>query len=143
MAEQTSTKEISHLFSLADKLHACREMKKEHKDAIKELDAEIDSLDRQLSDGMVEAECTKFSRGGKLFYLTSSLYASPLAGKSATLNDTLKKEGFGSLVKESVNPRTLSSFVKEQIAANDGNLPDWLAGIVNTYEKASVGIRKG
>ena len=140
---QKKNVDISHHFGLADKLRTCREEKKDHESRVKELNASIETLDRELSSGMVEAECTKFSRGGKLFYLHTGVHASAQAGKKAAMCAALKKAGYGSLVKEDVNVRTLSSFCKEQMALNDGNLPDWLAAVVNAHEEVNVNIRKG
>ena len=56
--------------------------------------------------------------------------------------DALKENGFGALVVETVNSNTLSSFIKEQMAENDDEIPEWLKENVNTFEKVSVGIRK-
>jgi len=53
-----------------------------------------------------------------------------------------KAEGFGELVQETVNSNSLSAFVKEQITENGDVLPDWLNGLVNIYEKTTVGVRK-
>jgi len=142
MDEQKKNVDFSLLFDLADKLRACRDEKKEHEDRIKELNAQIETIDKELSDGMVEAECSKFSRNGKLFYLYNTLHASSLDGNKAAMFAALKKEGYGSLVTETVHAKTLESFVKEQMAANDGNLPDWLKKVVNAYEGVTVGIRK-
>ena len=54
----------------------------------------------------------------------------------------LKANGYGSLVVESVNANTLSSFIKEQREATGMDVPEWLGDTVSTYEKVSVGIRK-
>jgi hypothetical protein len=56
---------------------------------------------------------------------------------------TLKDNGYGSLVVETVNANTLASFVKEQKAANEDEVPAWLSDVVSVYEKVSVGVRKG
>ena len=55
----------------------------------------------------------------------------------------LKEQGYGSIVVETINANTLASFVKEQMAANEDVLPEWLADVVSTFEKVSVGVRKG
>ena len=57
--------------------------------------------------------------------------------------DALKSQGYGDIVTETVNANTLASFVKEQMALNCDEVPAWLADCVSTYEKVSVGIRKG
>lgn len=43
---------------------------------------------------------------------------------------------------ETVNANSLSAFVKEQTAENGDALPDWLSGLVNVFEKTTVGVRK-
>ena len=133
----------AQIFELADQLKVAKEQKKELDAQVKELGAEIDRLDLALSDAMAEAECERFSRNGSTFYLNTRLYASPVAGKKDELFAALKENGYGSIVTETVNANTLSSFVKEQMAENDEEVPAWLAEKISTFEKVSVGIRKG
>ena len=133
----------TQIFELADQLKAAKEQKKELDAQVKELGAEIDRLDLALSDAMAEAECERFSHNGSTFYLNTRLYASPVAGKKEELFAALKENGYGSIVTETVNANTLSSFVKEQMAENDEEVPAWLAEKISTFEKVSVGIRKG
>ena len=133
----------TQIFELADQLKAAKEQKKELDAQVKELGAEIDRLDLALSDAMAEAECERFSRNGSTFYLNTRLYASPVAGKKEELFAALKENGYGSIVTETVNANTLSSFVKEQMAENDEEVPAWLAEKISTFEQVSVGIRKG
>ena len=56
--------------------------------------------------------------------------------------EALRAEGYGGLIYETVNANSLSAFVKEQMAENDDTLPDWLNGLVNVFEKTTVGVRK-
>lgn len=135
--------ENKQVFELADELKACKEKKKELEAQTKDLTAEIERLDLALSDAMAEAECDRFSRNGNTFYLNTRLYASPMSGKKDELMAALKANGFASIVTETVNANTLASFVKEQIALNDEEVPTWLSEVVSTFEKTSVGIRKG
>lgn len=131
------------IFDLADQLKACREQKKELEAQVKTLTAEIDRLDLALSDAMAEAEVERFSRNGSTFYLSSRLYASPAAGMKEALFQALKENGYASIVTETVNANTLASFVKEQMAENNDEVPAWLTGKISTHEKISVGVRKG
>lgn len=135
--------ENKELFELADQLKAAKDRKKELDAQTKENNAEIERLDLALSEGMAEAECDRFSRNGYTFYLNSRLFASPAAGRKEDMMQALKDNGYGDLVVETVNAGTLSSFCKEQMAANEDELPDWLSDVVSTYEKVSVGVRKG
>ena len=133
----------AQIFTLADDLKAAKEKKKELEAQTKEIGAEIEKLDRALSDSMAEAECDRFSRNGSMFYLSSRLFASPAAGRKDELISALKQNGYADIVTETVNANTLASFVKEQMAVNDDAVPKWLSDGINTFEKISVGIRKG
>lgn len=133
----------TQIFEMADRLKAAKELKKELDAQTKAVNAEIDQIDRELSDAMAEQELDKFTRNGSTFYLNSRLYASPAAGRKEDMFAALKANGFGSLVVESVNSNTLASFCKEQLAANEDELPAWLSDVVSTFEKVTVGVRKG
>ncbi|MGO5292653.1 gp33 family protein [Porcincola sp. LCP21S3_C12] len=134
--------EQTEVFKMADELKAAKDEKKELEAKTKEVNARIEELDRELSDAMADAECDKFTRNGSTFYLNSRLYASPAAGGRDALIHALKDNGYGSIVTETVNANTLASFCKEQMTANEDELPEWLSGVVNTFEKVTVGIRK-
>lgn len=135
--------ENTRIFELADTLKALKEQKKELDTQAKAIAAEIERIDLELSDAMAEAECERFSRNGSTFYLNSRLYASPVAGRKGEMIMALKANGYGDIVTETVNANTLASFVKEQTTLNDDVTPAWLTEVVNTFEKVSVGIRKG
>ena len=134
--------EKSVIFEMADRLKSLKKQKKDLEDSVKAIGSEIEELDRQLSDAMAETQLDSFSRNGSTFYLYSRLYASPSTGRKDAVMLALKQNGYGSLVVESVNANTLSSFIREQLEANQGIIPSWLGDTVSTYEKISVGIRK-
>ena len=133
------------LFKMADELKAAKDRKKELEKQAKENNAEIERLDKALSDAMAEAELDKFTRNGSTFYLSSRLFASAKEGLKDEMFAALKAHGYGSIVTETVNANTLASFCKEQIALSGEaeELPAWLSEVVNTYEKTGVGVRKG
>ena len=131
------------IFDLADQLKAAKDKKKDLDAQVKEITAAIEQLDLALSDAMAEAECERFSRNGSTFYLNTRLFASPVAGRKEELFQALKDNGFGEIVTETVNANTLASFVKEQISLNNDEIPEWISEVVSTFEKVSVGIRKG
>lgn len=133
----------NEIFEMADRLKAAKDRKKELDAMVKEVSAEIEQLDLALSDAMAEQEVERFSRNGSTFYLNTRLFASPAAGRKDEMMQTLKDNGYGSLVVETVNANTLASFVKEQKAANGDEVPQWLSDIVSVFEKVSVGVRKG
>lgn len=134
--------ENAQIFEMADRLKAAKELKKDLDAQVKAVNAEIEQLDRDLSDAMAEQELDKFTRNGSTFYLNSRLFASPAADRKEELFAALKENGYGSLVTETVNANTLASFCKEQLAAHEDELPAWLDHVVSTFEKVTVGVRK-
>lgn len=134
--------ESDKLFDLADRLRELREQKKLKDAEVKELSAAIEAVDTELSALMAETETQNFTRNGTMFCLTSTTRASAVAGRKDDLLSALRAEGYGDLVYETVNANSLSAFVKEQIAENADALPGWLSGLVNVFEKATVGVRK-
>ena len=132
------------LFDLADQLKARKDLKKELEEQVKAVSAEIDTLDKELSDAMALAECPNFTHSGSTFYLNTRLFASPKGGMKEDLIAALKAHGYGDLVNETVNANTLASFCKEQITQSGEaeQLPMWLSDVVNTFDKVTVGIRK-
>lgn len=130
------------MFELADRLKSLRDQKTDTEALLKDINDQIDETDYRLSELMAESETQNFTRSGTMFCLTTKTRASAVAGSKEELYTALRQQGFGELVYETVNANSLSSFVKEQIAENGDALPDWLIGLVNVYDKTTVGVRK-
>lgn len=136
------------IFDLADQLKVLRDDKAKLEERLKHINAVIDEVDYKLTEAMAATETQNFTRAGTTFYLTSKVRASAVAGGQRELYDALRANGHGSLVYETVNANSLSAFVKEQISeygdkhGGDGRLPGWLTGLVNVFEKTTVGVRK-
>ena len=134
--------EETKLFEWADKLKALRDRKDELEVELKQVNMDIDNADWHLSNLMAETETQNFTRAGTMFCLTTKTRASARAGQKDELFAALRGEGYGDMITETVNANSLSSFVKEQIAENGDELPDWLDGLVSVFEKTTVGVRK-
>ena len=130
------------LFALADQLRELKETKKYAEQELKEITEEIDRIDAALAEQMIASETQNFTRNGTTFCLTSTTRASAAAGRKDELLAALREAGFGDLVYETVNANSLSAFVKEQTMENEDVLPQWLDGLVNVFEKTTVGVRK-
>ena len=130
------------MFELAEQLKELKDLKKSAEQEIKEINDKIDETEYRLSELMAETEMQNFTRGGVMFYLTGTTRASAAAGRKEELYLALQKAGFGDLVYETINANSLSAFVKEQMEENNDKLPGWLSGLVNVFEKTSVGMRK-
>ena len=134
--------EQEQFFELADKLKALRDKKDALEAELKQVNMDIDNADWHLSTLMAETETQNFTRAGTMFCLTTKTRASAREGMKDELFTALRTEGFGDLVYETVNANSLSAFVKEQMSENNDTLPDWLDGLVNVFEKTTVGVRK-
>ena len=134
--------ESNDLFALADELRELKKTKKCLEEELKAVGLEIDRVDADLAKRMVDTETQNFTRNGTTFCLTSTTRASAAAGRKDELFAALREAGFGDLVYETVNANSLSAFVKEQTAENEDVLPGWLDGLVNVFEKTTVGVRK-
>jgi hypothetical protein len=134
--------ESERMFELADRLKELRDTKKELEQKLKAVNAEIDEVDFNLANAMLESETQNFTRSGVMFCLTNTTRASVAAERKDDLFEALRAEGYGGLIYETVNANSLSAFVKEQMSENNDTLPDWLNGLVNVFEKTTVGVRK-
>lgn len=132
--------QTQNMYELAEHLKQLREEKKNAEQRLKEINAEIEQADYQLS--MLMAETQNFTRAGTTFALTTKIRASAVAGRKEELYAALKENGCGDLVYETVNANSLSAFVKEQIAENQDTVPEWLSGLVHVYEQTSVSVRQ-
>lgn len=130
------------MFELSDKLKSLRDQKKEIETQLKNVNEMIFEIESALSEFMTLNETQNFTRSGTTFSLTTSTKASAKSGKREELYSALKQAGYGDLVMETVNPSSLSAFVKEQISENNEVLPAWLDGLVNVFEKTSISMRK-
>ena len=130
------------MFNLSDRLKALKENKKELETTLKNVNEKILEVEVSLAELMTLNETQNFTRSETMFSLTTSTKASAKAGKREELYTALKNAGYGDLVVETVNPSSLSAFVKEQISENGEALPEWLDGLVNVFEKTSISLRK-
>lgn len=133
---------MNNIFEMADELRALKDRKDELKAEEKDVNKRIEQVEQELVAAMVEEETDKFTRAGKTFYLNTRFYARAIPALKQDLYQTLKDEGYGDLVYETVNANSLSAFVKELREENMDEMPDWLDGLVDGYEKTTIGMRK-
>ena len=130
------------MLKAAELLKQLRDQKDDLEERLKEVNARIEEADTALSDMMAESETQNFTHAGTMFCLTTKVRANARAGMRSELFEALRANGAGELVVETVNANTLSSFVKEQMAENNDQLPAWLEPVVSVFEKTTVGVRK-
>lgn len=130
------------MLKAAELLKQLRDQKDDLEERLKNVNAKIEEADTALSDMMAESETQNFTHAGTMFCLTTKVRANARAGRKAELFAALRQNGAGDMIQETVNANTLSSFVKEQMAENDDQVPGWLDPYVSVFEKTTVGVRK-
>ena len=130
------------MFELAERLKTLKNEKKQKELELRNISDMLTEIEAALLVIMTLNETPNFTHGGTSFSLKTSLKASAVSDKKEELYSSLKNAGYGDLVVETVNPSSLSAFVKEQISENENELPDWLDGLINIFEKNTVSTRK-
>ena len=130
------------MFELAERLKTLKQKKKQKEIELRDISDELSQTEEVLAEFMTMNETPNFTHGDTSFSLRTSLKASAVSDKKEELYISLKNAGYGDLVVETVNPSSFSAFVKEQIAENENELPEWLNGLINIFEKNTVSTRK-
>ena len=89
---------------------------------------------------MTNEELTSFKRDGTTFSLVTQEYPAPEPDRKPELWEAMKQNGFEDLF--TINSQTLTATVKELIAENNGELPEWLGGLIKVAEKNSIRMTK-
>lgn len=129
------------IFERSDRLKELREQKKQKEEETKALSAQIETVERELVELMVDEEMSSFKRNGNMFSLVVREYPSAVAEHKDELYKRLKEHGFEDLF--TVNAQTLSATIKEEMGKCEGQVPEWLNGLIKFAEKTSVRIIKG
>lgn len=128
------------LLKLADLYLQAREMKSELEARVKAASQEADSIEKEMIQLMTDNEIDSFKKNGILFSVVTREFQSANPERKEELYAQMKAKGYEHLF--TINTNTLSATVKELIAENDGNLPQWLEGLINQTEKQVIRVKK-
>ena len=128
------------MMATADTLKALRDEKAALQTKLKEVQADIDSVEAELISLMTDEECTGFDRNGIRFSLVIKEYPGAVPEEKEELYRRMRSHGFDHLF--TINTQTLSATVKELKANNDDTLPDWLEGVIRIFEQPSIRVSK-
>ena len=128
------------MLALADRYKELKDKKADMLEAMKALQEELDSAKAKLIESMISAECTGFKRNGFGYSLVIKEYPGAIPEVKDKLYDAMREHGFEHLFTIPTN--TLSATLKELKANNDDKLPDFLEGMVGSYEEATIQVRK-
>ncbi|NBJ87911.1 gp33 family protein [Acutalibacter sp. 1XD8-36] len=122
----------------------------EKKDALakqtKDNNAAIEAAKEQITQQMIDDDCPKISTGGYSFSLQEkTIYSkrseADMAADGVDFFDTLREEGLGDIIKETVTTQTLGSTMRAYVEEH-GALSDALGKVINTYETFDIYRRK-
>ena len=129
---------------LATKLKALRDKKEELAEATKQNNADIESTELELSNLMIEEGNDGFELNGYKFTLQYKDIFSSTVDKRPALIEALKLHGIDreEIITETIPAQKLNSIMKAIYEENGEELPEEFEGIVTTYAKQGVGVRK-
>lgn len=118
------------------------ERKEELADEVKANNALIEEAKANISQQMIDDDCPSISVGGFKFTLTpKTIYnkksEAELASEGINFFETLREEGLGDIIVESVNTRTLQSTIKAYVEENDG-LSEDLAKCISIFDTYDI-----
>ena len=134
---------------LLEKIDTYKELL-DRKDALKEATSDnnkaIEEIKKELAQMMIDEECPSISRNVFKYSLKEkTMYSKKseetLIAEGLDFLEVLRSEGFGELIVETVNARTLSSTLAAYMQEN-GALPEDLAVCINVYETYDIMKRK-
>lgn len=109
--------------------------------------AAIDKLKAEIAEMMIDEDIPSQGYGDYVYSLQDKVKYSKrgdaqLMEKGLDFFEVLREQGLGDLIKETVNPRSLQSAMKEIADENDGELPPELDEVVSSYEMTDIARRK-
>lgn len=132
--------EENELFELSDQYLEARNQKQICEDALKMASKACEELEIQLIQGMTDKELNNFNRNGVQFTLATREFLSSVPEKRDELYAKLKENGYEHLF--TINANTLSGTVRSLINDNEQQLPEWLDGLIQSYEKQSIRVKR-
>ena len=131
----------NRMLEAAERLKKLRDAKEQLEDRLEKTKACLKEAEKKLSDIMAEAETPSFTHSGFQYVLTSTVQVNVKADLQDDLYAALRKNGAGDLVHDYVHPRTLASYVRSQMKANQDKAPDWIAPYLSLFPQSGVSIR--
>lgn len=134
------------LLQMVTRYNALQLRKEELEIETKANNAEIERMKAEIAAQMIDDDCPRISTGGYSFTLTPKTSYSKrsdrdLESEGIDYLATLRAEGFGDLIRETVNPRSLQSAVSSYVEEN-GGLSEGLERILRVYEYNDITRRK-
>ena len=117
--------------------------KTELETATKANNAAIEDLKEKLKQQMVDEDMPSFTSNGHSYTITEKVSYSKrseadLAAAGLDFFGTLREEGLGDLIKETVNANTLQAAMKNYAQEHDGALSPALDAVIRSYPYTDI-----
>ena len=127
------------LLDMVKEYQALLERRDELATLTKENTAAIEAAKLEITQQMIDDDCPRISTGGYTFTLQSKTAYSKRS--EADFFSTLREEGLGDIIVETVNARTLQSTMSAYVEEH-GELSEALEAVIKTYDYNDVARRK-
>lgn len=127
---------------LALKVNELEDRKIELEEAVKAVKAQLKEAEEELFNRMVDEDIETARAAGYTFTRRDTPHYSCRSDNQEELYKALRKEGYGSLIRETVHAGTLNAFVREQVDGNGGAMPGYMDGLVDVYWSHDISRRK-
>ena len=130
----------TELIELSDMYLQVRDTKQKIEQQLKDINQELELIELDMIEKMTNNEIDSFKRNGVLFSIVSRELESANPETKEELYKQFKARGYENLF--TINANTLGGVIREMKRDNEGMLPEWLNGLINTYEKQSIRIKR-
>lgn len=136
----------SNLDVLAQDYEEARAKKEELAKALEAAKRDLAACEAALADALVEEDKSSTQWNGRNYALKCEtkygfLGAEKLAAMGLDKFEVLRANGFDYLIKETVDPRSLNSAMKEQAETDEG-IPEEVMGILNQFDVTGISRTK-
>lgn len=128
-----------NIYDIANELVDLSREKKALQDKLDILENSMDLLEKELYWAFAAEKLDEISAGG--YMLKPALKFTASAKDDKTIR-SLRRRGFGNIVKATVHPSTAHAFVRKQTELNGGETPGWILSIFNISSKETISMRK-
>jgi single-stranded DNA-specific DHH superfamily exonuclease len=137
----------STLITLIKKYDELRETKERLAEETKQNNQELKDIQEKIVDQMIEDDIP--SQGVGDYTYTPQIvthYSFKSAEKLVEMGvdkiQVMRENGFGFLIKEEINQRSLESTMKDLVKNEEEGIPEEVEAILNTYDEFKVSRRK-
>lgn len=112
------------------------------KEAAEAQKAAVRKAEEKLYAALIDEGVTAITLDGVgVLRPVSNVKATCRAGMQQNLFDALRENGYGDVIKESVNANTLNALIKDVIALAPGNVPGWVSETCNLFNVPTISVR--